>query len=232
MAEVGIKIWNDGGVVQIDSNYRNIAHLNIIRVTTIPSVGWVEIPLEDDKWYVFEPNAMASNVEHPFLVSYTKPGGIVTKTYRVFAPCKIHVFGFIPSNAVSTNYGLRLYDPKGNISFDSSFSPFRVMDHIVEDMTNAQMNSSQEFLIHQKTYGKRVGFCISRGIQLTGWVNGTAHQRCLMFHCSGSGFLRIKFKTFYTTGGYGDTTASTGTLSSTAVMRYDFCIVDCSGLPV
>lgn len=231
MSNYGIKIWNDKGSVQIDSSYRNIAYLK-----TLTFWDWAagetykEVPIDDDKWYVFEPQRF-SDTPIPVLMSYKVEGAYIQKTYRIFNPCVIHVFGFVDIVTTADPYGMRIYNTHNELVYDNSFLLFKVVDYIKGKFTLAQIDSATEFSVFEKHYYKRTGFCISRQPQVSGYANGAYQQRCLHFTSRYDGYNKVVLKTAYTSGSYPDTNATTGTFVESFLLDYDFCMVDCSMLP-
>ena len=145
--EYGIKIWNTQGSVQIDSNYRNIGYINTIYITEIIN-GWAEVEIEDFKWYVIEPLMSNSTNATPFLDSYTTTSGF-KKTVKVSRTCNIHVFGFIPTPS-PMEYGFRVWNSANELVYDSTFLPFKVLDHIKGSITTAQVDSNTVVNILEK----------------------------------------------------------------------------------
>lgn len=227
--EYGVKIWNDTGSVQIDSSYRNVSHIGIIRVTDLGSTGWAEVPIDNDKWYVLEPQMFSNTTRSAFLESYTTTNGF-QRTVKVNYPVIIHVFGFVNVPAPDP-YGIQIFDSQGALCFDSSFRPLKILDHISGQITVAQVDSNDTVTLLSKNYGKRIGFCISRQIQVTGYTSSNFYNKCLFFCGRNNGVAIVEFKTAYTSWPYGDTSASSTTLTGSSILRYEFSVVDCSFLP-
>jgi hypothetical protein len=227
--EYGVKIWNDSGSVQIDSTYRNIAYIKTIRVTDLGSTGWAEIPIEDDKWYVIEPRMFSNTTSSAFLESYLE--NPFRRTLKVSYPVLIHEFGFVNVPTQDT-FGFQVFNAEGQLSFDSSFRPFKVLDHIFGTVTNQQIDSNDTVTLLSKNYGRRIGFCVSRQIQVTGYVNNVNfYNKCLFFTGRDNGNAIVQFKTAYTSWPKGDTGASTTLFSDSTIRTYEFSVVDCSFLP-
>jgi hypothetical protein len=226
--EYGIKIWNTQGSVQIDSNYRNIGYISTIYITDL-TAGWAEVEIEDFKWYVIEPLMFDSTRATPFLDSYTTIGGF-KKTVKVNRACNIHVFGFIPTPS-NMEYGFRVWNANSELVYDSTFLPFKVLDHIKGTLSSAQIDSNTVVNILEKNYGKRVGFCVSRQLQCSGLQSPNFYQRCLFFTALSNGYARVDFKTAYTTTNAADTPATTTSLTDSTLNTYEFTVVDCSFLP-
>lgn len=236
MAEYGLRIYNNQGSVQIDSRYRNIVHLSSINLTDIQG-GYYDLEIEDNKWYVIEFDMFNDTTFTPMLISNKFENNMWKKTYRIFrGGTRIHAFGYgapVASNA----YGLRVYAENSRLVFDSALKPFSVIDRFTGVLTNAQIDSTSDISIMAKAYNnfqRRIGFCISRNIQVSGYTGGNFYQRTLMFNTSRQSTNvvgRVKFATAYGSRGYADTEASTGTFTDSLLKTYDFCVVDCSGLP-
>lgn len=231
MAEYGVKIFNTQGSVQIDSKYRNIVHLSSQLIDSLPQ-GYVDVVIDDTKWYVFE--TLMFNVDRytQFLFSNKVIDGIRRKTVRVFTDCRIHTFGY-PQGKSSLQYGLRVYDEQSRMVFDSGFIPFRVLDRLQASLTDAQINSGDDIALFAKRYPtvrNRVGVCISRSIQVSGRSGSNFPQRTLRFNFTGGDVVRAKVGSVYTAN-YDASGAATTQLTGDMLKTYDVCIVDCSGLP-
>lgn len=231
MAEYGVKIFNDQGSVQIDSKYRNIVHLSSQLIDDLTSQGYVDVVIDDTKWYVFETLMFSVDRYTQFLFSNKVINGIRRKTVRVFTDCRIHVFGY-PQGKSSLQYGLRVYDDQSRLVFDSGFIPFRVLDRIQVKLTNDQINTGDDVSLFAKRYPtirNRVGVCISRNIQVSG-QGYNQPQRTVRFNFTGGDVVRAKLGTIYYAG-YDAAGASTTQLTGDMLSTVDLCVVDCSGLP-
>lgn len=225
--EYGVKIFNDSGSVQIDSNYRNISHLSTVNVTDLGTSGWVDVPIDNDKWYVLEPRMFSNTTRCALIESYlTNP---FRRTIKVNYPVSIHAFGLVNVPTTDT-FGFQVFDANGQLSFDSSFKPFKILDHIVGEITPAQVNSNDTVTLLSKNYGKRIGFCLSRPIQVSGSGNNTYYNKCLFFCGRDNGVGIVEFKTAYQSWPSPEA-STTSIFTGSSILQYIFSVVDCSYLP-
>lgn len=127
---VGLQAWNDGGLFQIDNDFRNLQFTQRIDVNTSNRSGSI--------WYsditfnnVNTPIAAIYSPNKVFLLQLAKSGNSVT--YRVFSNAQngfVAVMLFDTSQSSGGNVGQQVFDSGGNLIFDSSRGYMKILDVI------------------------------------------------------------------------------------------------------
>lgn len=127
----GLTVYNTAGTIQIDENYRNmmVANSGTNGAPTATNISWPLCAIRSTSL------VLAFNLTNTSTATYTVWGGGTGYSWYVF---DLRV-------TPSTNVGLQVFNPTGELIFDSGQKPMRIVDYLV-------FNNESEWNGQTRTY--------------------------------------------------------------------------------